>query len=186
VSKRFFAVRNHLIIPICNGCERCVFKTRGQVYNLAKKKPFTYTVGDANDHNTFQGIAALVYRDPDMWVQIFEANRDRFNKPGIVPDLTRIQIPERNRKIPKLISKVMPVYPAGARQEKIWGEALLDISLREDGSVDRIDTIDGPSSELIGAATEAVKQWRYQPWSPGDKRGKFVVVISFRNNGKVQ
>src|SRR5580704_13902082 len=41
-----------------------------------KVKPFTYNVGEADDHRTLRGVAKLVYGDQKMWVQIFEANPD--------------------------------------------------------------------------------------------------------------
>ena len=153
---------------------------------LTKKKPFTYYVGEAEDHGTFKGIAELVYGDPGMWVQIFEANRSAVDKPGAIPGGTSIVIPPRKRNVPKLLSRVMPAYPPSAKPAKIWGDVVLDVTLNEDGSVDHVDVIDGPA-ELVEATTAAVKQWRYRP-SPAAKTEpvKFVVVVSFTKHGKVR
>jgi TonB family protein len=150
-----------------------------------KKKPFTYVVGEAEDHGTFKGIAELVYGDPGMWVQIFEANRDVMEKPEAIPAGTSILIPKRARNVPKLMSRVLPVYPPSAKATKVWGDVVLDVTLKEDGSVDQVDVIDGPA-ELVEAATIAMKQWRYRP-SPAAKTEpvKFVVVVSFTKRGKV-
>lgn len=71
-----------------------------------KKKPFTYVVGTAKDLGTFKGIAELVYGDPGMWLQIFEANRNVVGKPGAIPAGTSVLIRPRKRVVPKLISKV--------------------------------------------------------------------------------
>jgi len=152
-----------------------------------KKKPFTYVVGSAKDQNTFQGIAKLVYGDQKAWVQIFEANRSVVEKPGFIPYGTEILIPKRTRTAPKLISKVMPVYPPSARKADVYGDVVLDVTLKEDGSVDQIHVIDGPPL-LTEAATTAVKQWRYQPSPAKGKPAilKFVVVISFGKGGKIQ
>ncbi|HEX8765414.1 MAG TPA: hypothetical protein VF740_09655 [Candidatus Acidoferrum sp.] len=43
--------------------------------NLSQPKPLTYSVGEAGDGGTLEGVAKLVYGNQKMWVQIFEANR---------------------------------------------------------------------------------------------------------------
>lgn len=151
---------------------------------IAKKKPFTYVVGQANDHGTLQGIAKLVYGDAKMWVQIFEANRDVVEKPGVVPVGSSIVIPPRKRQVPKLVSKVTPLYPPAAEKDHLYGDVVLDVTLKEDGKVDQVSVIDG-DPVLAEAATNVVKQWRYQPLIVEGKRVlKFVVVISFDKRGK--
>jgi TonB family protein len=152
---------------------------------LTKRKPFTYSVGEREDANTFQGIAQVVYGDPNLWVQIYEANRKAIKKPGFLLSGTSILIPKKNRKIPKQTSRIMPVYPPAALQEHIWGDVILEISLKDDGSVERTDVLDGPKL-LLNAAQDAVKQWRYQPSPKKNKGSKFVVVISFGKNGSIQ
>jgi TonB family protein len=151
-----------------------------------KKKPFTYVVGDAKDHGTLQGIAKLVYGDSKAWIQIFEANRTVVAKPGAIPLGTSILIPPRKRDVPKLISKVAPVYPPSAEQGHVWGDVVLDVMLKEDGTVERTSVIDG-NPLLVEAATSAVKQWRYLPLLvEGKPVLKFVVVVSFGKGGKVR
>jgi len=151
-----------------------------------KKKPFTYRVGSANDHGTFKGIAELVYEDRGMWLQIFEANRDVVAKPGDLAAGTAILIPPRKRLVPRLISKVLPAYPPQAKQQHVWGEVVLEVTLKNDGTVDQVSVIDG-SALLVEAATSAVKQWRYQSLVvKGKPVLKFVVVISFGKGGKVR
>lgn len=146
---------------------------------LAKKKPFTYYVGEAKDRGTLKGIAELVYGDQRMWVQIFEANRNLLDKPGPVPHGTSLVIPPRKRDVPKLISKVTPVYPAEAAKQHVSGDVVMDVTLKEDGTVDQVSVIDGDPL-LVDAATTAAKQWRYQTLIvKGAPITKFVVVISF-------
>ena len=153
---------------------------------VLKKKPFSYVVGQADDHNSLQEIAKLVCGDRNAWVPIFEANRKFIAKPtSTIPNLTTIMIPPRQRPIPKLLSKTMPVYPPAALRRGTWGDVVLDVTLKEDGTVERIDVIDGPPM-LVDAATSAVKQWRYQPPTVKNKAAKFVVVVSFTRAGKVQ
>jgi TonB family protein len=153
---------------------------------VEKKKPFAYVVGQANDHGTFKGIAKLVYDDSEAWIQVFEANRDVAAKPGVIPYGTTIFIPPKERLVPELISKVTPVYPPSARKEQIWGDVLLDVTLKGDGTVGRTSVIDG-NPLLVKAAVKAVKQWRYRTLLVSGKPVlKFVVLISFDKGGKVR
>ena len=147
-----------------------------------KKKPFNYVVGERKDGGTFQGIAKLVYGDAKAWVQIFEANRRVVLKPGPIPYGTVIFIPASKRAVPKLISKVMPVYPSRGGP----GDVVLDVTLAEDGTVKEVGVIDG-EPVLANAAVIAVKQWRYRPLVvQGKAVNQFVVVVSFGKNGKVR
>ena len=115
-----------------------------------------------------------------------EANRDVIAKPGEVPNGTSITIPPGKRAVPKLISKVLPAYPAEAKKAHIWGDVVLDVTLNEDGAVAQTSFIDGDPL-LVEAATSAVKQWRYRPLLvKGKPVVKFVVVVSFGKGGKVQ
>ena len=153
---------------------------------IAKKKPFTYHVGDAKDKGTFQGIAKLVYGDSKMWVQIFEANRDVLTKPGELPYGTPITIPPAKRAVPKLIYKVVPTYPPAALKDHVTGDVVMDVTLKEDGTVDQVSVIDG-NLLFLEAATTAVKQWRYKPLLVnGQPMVKLVVVVSFGKGGRVR
>ena len=150
-----------------------------------KKKPFTYVVGNAEDQGTFKGVAELVYGDPGMWIQIFEANRAVVGKPVAIPAGTALLIPPRKHNVPKLISKVLPAYPTEAKRNHIWGDVVLDVTLNDDGTVNTVDLIDGKPL-LAEAATAAVKQWRYHPLVvQGKPVLKFVVALSFGKRGNV-
>ena len=169
------------------GCCEYVAAPLGPEPSLSERaKPFTYVVGEAKDHGTLQGIARLVYGNSKAWLPIFEANRDVIEKPGPIPDGTSILIPPRKRVVPKLISKVTPAYPPEAAKERLWGDVLLDVTLKEDGAVLRTSPIAG-NPLLAQAATAAVMQWRYRPLLVNGKPVvKFVVVVSFDKNGKAR
>jgi protein TonB len=62
----------------------------------------------------------------------------------------------------KLIRRVMPVYPALARQARISGMVELKGVIAPDGTVQRLQVLSGHPL-LVPAAVEAVKQWLYQP-----------------------
>jgi TonB family protein len=67
-------------------------------------------------------------------------------------------------KVGKLIHMVRPEYPVGAKSMQISGTVRLRITIRKDGTVGDLQAISGPK-ELIPSAVEAVKHWRYQPYS---------------------
>jgi TonB family protein len=62
-----------------------------------------------------------------------------------------------------LVHKVAPVYPIEARRNKIAGNVQLQVTIGTDGQVYDLKCLSGPE-ELIPAAIEAVKQWRYNPF----------------------
>jgi len=64
-----------------------------------------------------------------------------------------------------LIHQVKPQYPSQARQAHIQGTVVLQAVIGKDGSVQSVKAIRGPSPMLTQAAVEAVKQWKYKPYS---------------------
>lgn len=64
----------------------------------------------------------------------------------------------------RLIHRVEPEYPAEARTQHIQGTVVLDVQIGGDGTVRNIAAVSG-DPVLTEAATKAVKQWRYQPYS---------------------
>jgi TonB family protein len=61
-----------------------------------------------------------------------------------------------------LIFRVEPEYPEDARQQRIQGTVVLDAHISEDGAVRDVQVVSGPPP-LVPAATNAVKQWRFNP-----------------------
>lgn len=89
-----------------------------------------------------------------------------------------------NVQRPKLINEVNPVYPAAARVNGIQGTVKLHVILAKDGSVRQIEPLGG-DSQLVRAAIDAVKQWRYKPTllndQPVEVDTEVNVVFSLRN-----
>lgn len=75
---------------------------------------------------------------------------------------------------PRLLREVRPDYTEEARQRNIEGEVVLEIVVRQDGSVGDIKLIDGLGSGLNERAIAAVRQWRF---SPAQRRGAPVDVL---------
>ncbi|MGD9252853.1 MAG: M56 family metallopeptidase [Holophagae bacterium] len=64
---------------------------------------------------------------------------------------------------PKPTSKVQPVYPETARQEKVVGLVLLETIISDTGEVEGITVVDSPDERLSEAAKTAVEQWTFEP-----------------------
>ncbi len=62
-----------------------------------------------------------------------------------------------------LIDKVLPVYPAMAREMRVAGRVELQATISRDGSIENLRAVGGPAL-LQAAALAAVRQWRYRPY----------------------
>jgi TonB family protein len=62
-----------------------------------------------------------------------------------------------------LIQRVNPVYPPTALEQRLQGDVVLQTVIAEDGTVREVTAASGDSL-LAAAATDAVKQWRYEPF----------------------
>ena len=82
---------------------------------------------------------------------------------------------------PKLIEKVEPVYPESARDDGIEGVVILEATTDEYGRVIRTKILRSIPA-LDQAATDAVKQWVYEPMIiDGEPRGViFTVTCTFK------
>jgi len=95
----------------------------------------------------------------------------------IVPKL-RLEPDEAEKQ---LLSRVPARYPESAKLARVEGTVLLSVTIGLDGSVTDARGVSGPP-ELIPAAVEAVRQWKYRPTVA--RGGTWVatteVEISFR------
>jgi TonB family protein len=87
------------------------------------------------------------------------------NNPG---DQTSAAVPQRVRVSAGvtqglLVSKVNPMYPPDARDQRIQGVVLLQATIDKEGNVASLQLITGHPL-LAPAAIEAVKQWKYRPY----------------------
>ena len=80
----------------------------------------------------------------------------------------------------RLLSRTEPQYPAEAIAAGRAGNVVLEVQIAEDGSVSNIRTLSG-DPVLAAAATEAVRNWRYQPYRRHDHPAQFQteVTLSF-------
>jgi TonB family protein len=63
----------------------------------------------------------------------------------------------------QLIRRVPPIYPPQAKTLRIEGKVVIDAVVTEDGSVRDLRVVQG-QPVFVGAAVDAVKQWRYKPF----------------------
>jgi periplasmic protein TonB len=63
-----------------------------------------------------------------------------------------------------LILRVQPLYPPLARQARIQGQVILRAVISRDGVIGNLQLLSGHPM-LVQAAIDAVKQWRYRPYS---------------------
>ena len=165
-------------------CEYAAAPMKAQVDYVLKTKPFTYSVGEAEDGGTLRGLAKLVYGDKKMWIQIYAANRDVVNDPNVLPYGMSLSIPSHH-STPKVETRVIPSYPAEAVSKHVHGEVAMDVTLNDDGTVQEVRVIEGDPL-LSRAATDAVKQWRFRPRTEHSKLvNRTVVVLTFDKSGKV-
>jgi protein TonB len=62
-----------------------------------------------------------------------------------------------------LVHKVLPEYPAIAKQIHLQGAVVLLATIAKTGRVEHIEPISGPAM-LVAPAMRAVHQWQYRPY----------------------
>lgn len=82
---------------------------------------------------------------------------------------------------PKLLKKVKPVYPKEALEKKIQGVVILEAVSDISGKVKAIRAVSSPDLTLTQAASDAVKQWEYEPFvvDGAAKQVLFTVTVTF-------
>jgi len=76
-----------------------------------------------------------------------------------------------------VVTRVVPRYPEEARQQRVQGPVVLNAVVGIDGSVQGIKVISG-DPQLVQAAADAVRQWRFQPHLLKRKPAEFETRIT--------
>lgn len=100
-------------------------------------------------------------------------------------DISAFREPIKHSVIPaKLVRRVLPIYPAEARDKKIEGTVKLQVTVQKDGSVTVQNVVQGDIL-LSQAAIDAVRQWRFEPWQfdgqPVEMQQTIELVFSLAN-----
>jgi protein TonB len=74
-------------------------------------------------------------------------------------------------------TKVAPAYPAIAKQLKIEGAVELEALVTESGTVEKVNIVSG-NPVLTRPASDAVKKWKYAPFTTDGKAVKALVPVS--------
>lgn len=77
-----------------------------------------------------------------------------------------------------VLTKIAPQYPPIARQLNLAGRVVVDVFVNSDGGVDKADVVNG-NPILGGAAVNAAKHWKFQPFQANGKPSDAVVRLSF-------
>ncbi len=77
----------------------------------------------------------------------------------------------------RLVQRVEPEYPNAARQQHIQGTVLIDVTVGATGAVEALSLVSG-ESQLMAAAEQAVRQWKFQPLIKDGKAEKFESRIA--------
>jgi TonB family protein len=88
------------------------------------------------------------------------------------PDQTLLAATNAN-----VLTRVVPQYPDDARQQRIQGSVVLKALVGSDGSVQELKVISG-NPQLVQAAANAVRQWRFQPHLLKEKPVEFETRIT--------
>ena len=67
-----------------------------------------------------------------------------------------------------LIYRVQPIYPPLARAARIQGPVHLRAIISRTGTIENLQALEGHPM-LVGAAIDAVRQWRYRPYILNDE-----------------
>jgi protein TonB len=67
-----------------------------------------------------------------------------------------------------LVHRVQPEYPALAKMARVQGAVVLHAVISKQGTIEDLEVISGPPA-LVGAAVDAVRQWRYRPYYLNDE-----------------
>ena len=88
--------------------------------------------------------------------------------PGIVPEGTALA---------RVVDRVEPEYPESAKAHHIQGIVVLDVLVGGDGRVQRLSAVRGYPG-LAAAATDAVRQWRFEPMTRNGRPTGFETDIT--------
>ena len=83
----------------------------------------------------------------------------------------------KSEGINALTTKATPEYPALARQLKIEGAVELEVLVTEAGAVEKVNIVSG-NPVLTRPASDAVKKWKYSPFTAEGKAVKALVPVT--------
>ena len=130
------------------------------------------------------------------WMEVMERWRKHGRRPPIpglgkkepvviakpIPALSRRQAAKAPEQVDSdmaeqfLLDRVEPEYPAAARKKRIQGLVILSALIDKEGRVEDLKVLSG-NPELTDAAIAAVRQWKYTPFTKGNKTVPFQTQV---------
>jgi TonB family protein len=112
----------------------------------------------------------VIFRTPPQ--SLLTSAKDDATQPVMVPSRVADEY---------LVERVEPEYPESAREQHIQGPVVLVALVGKDGAVEKLSTVKG-DSQLVDAATDAVRQWRFKPFFRNGSPEEFQtqITVSFR------
>jgi TonB family protein len=126
--------------------------------------------------------AALIFPALTLAQQSIPPNADNPSSthqepaPSEATPIPRMPI-EGDLMVKDLLKKVPPEYPAEALAAKISGTVVFHAILATNGSVKEVQVVSGPP-QLVAAATNAVKQWKYRTFTLNGQPAEIDTTIS--------
>jgi TonB family protein len=114
-----------------------------------------YTAGAGKDRESDALPGVYLYAQGNFRVVNW---RTFYDLPKVKPMRIRVG----GQVAPQLIHHINPIPPSDALQQKIHGTVVVHVVIDCDGNVAQLEPVSGPP-ELINAAMEAARQWRYKP-----------------------
>jgi TonB family protein len=94
-----------------------------------------------------------------------------------IPDSPKIRHLPANVMEGYLLSAPRPKYPPVARNNRIEGNVALEVTISKTGSIETLHVINGPQP-LRGAAVDAVRYWRYKPYSVDGRPVEVITTVN--------
>jgi TonB family protein len=118
---------------------------------------------------------------PEGGLVVYEKGKVIFQMQPVVRDNDQAAGPRPVRLSPEsargyLLHRVEPVYPEPARQGHVQGVVVLQTLIGRNGTVQEIKALSG-DPQLVVAAADAVRQWRFRPYAPGGNPTEFETQI---------
>jgi len=80
---------------------------------------------------------------------------------------------------PKTVLKdVRPVYSMDAMRDRVQGEVMMEVVVREDGTVGDVKVLNSIHPDLDVSAVAAAKQWLFRPAMKGNQPVAVIVTLS--------
>ncbi len=81
-------------------------------------------------------------------------------------------------RTPRIAKQTAPIYPLGARRNRIEGRVTLKADVSEKGKVNEVFVLDGIGHGCNRAAIEALRKWGFQPGIREGKASVATVVLT--------